>query len=117
MQVHIDTLRQDADYIYTDKRGVQKSIPRHSIEVTIRNDRRRVRCGSIWNGSLPIFDLAVKFSSGEKVWPGSAYYWIESGNVNNLRPQIDKRGHFILAGFFEDFEDKANIRSQHNAVA
>lgn len=116
MQVHFDTHRQEADYVYTDKKGVPHAYPQFSVEVTIRNDRRRVSCSDARDGHICIHDLAVRFSSGDKVWPGTAAYWVESGNVNNLRPNIDKRGHFILAGYIADYETKP-VRSQHNAVA
>lgn len=87
-----------------------------SVEVSIGNDRRAVRCAKYAEDHLDLFDLAVRFSTGAKVWPGSATYWFKSGNVNNLRPNIDKRGHFICCGFFEDFA-AAPVRSLHNAVA
>ncbi len=108
--VHTDTLkvigqRTVRDYTFDET----------TIEVSIGNDRRAVRC-SANSRSINLFDLAVRFSQGSKVWPGSAVYWRDTGVVNNLRPNIDKRGYFLLAGFAEDFAGKA-IRSQHNAVA
>lgn len=116
MQVHIETRRQEPSKTYTRADGTQVTIDPHTVEVTINGDRRRVRCGGIHNGWMSVWDLAIRFSHGAKVWPGSATYWIESGNVNNIRPNIDKRGHFILAGYMEDFKDKP-VRSVHNAVA
>ena len=108
--VHIDTLktvgqRTVGSYTFDEK----------TIEVSIGTDRRAVRCSADAK-SITIFGLAVRFSQGSKVWPGSAIYWRETGVVNNLRPNIDKRGYFLLAGFAEDFDGKA-VRSQHNAVA
>jgi hypothetical protein len=112
MQVHFDTYKVTGQI--TTKRGEPFDL--HSVEITIGKDRREVACGAVYNGWIKIFDLAVRFSHGSKMWPGSATYWIESGNVNNLSPNIDKRGHFILAGFMADYENRA-VRSQHNAVA
>lgn len=108
--VHIDTLkvigqRTVGDYTFDVT----------TIEVSIGNDRRAVPC-STDSRSVTIWGLAVRFSQGSKVWPGSATYWRETGVVNNLRPNIDKMGYFLLAGFAEDFAGKA-VRSQHNAVA
>jgi|GEM_PF-2204834 len=115
MQVHFDTCQQEADYVYTRK-GVTHSVPRFTVEVTIRADRRRVSCSSVYNGWVCIHGLAVRFSQGAKVWPGTATYWVESGQINDVRPNIDKRGHFSVVGFFEDYADK-QVASQHNAVA
>lgn len=112
MQVHFDTFKQTGTRTFDDGR----TIDTYSVEVTIRGDRRAVRCSSTFNNRIDIYDLAVKFQTGTKVWPGRAVYWLESGNVNHLAPEIDKRGHVSLVGFFEDYADKA-VRSQHNAVA
>jgi len=121
MQVHFETFQQDADHVWTDKKGVEHNFKKFSVEITInvgrKEDRRRVSCSNIFNGRVSIRDLAVRFvKAGEKVWPGTATYWIDSGNVNGLTPNIDKRGNFCLAGYFADFEGK-KIVSQHNAVA
>lgn len=115
MQVHIETRRQEADYVFTRK-GVERRSEQFSVEVTVGNDRRRVSCSSEYNGRFTIHGLAVRFSQGSKVWPATATYWLQSGNVNNARPNIDRRGHFHLVGFFEDFDGK-KVASQHNAVA
>ncbi len=112
MQVHFDTFKVSGRITLRDG----KPFDTHSVEVTIGNDRREVPCGAVFNGHVTIFGLAVRFSSGSKVWPGTATYWIERGHVNNLRPNIQKHGHFQLAGFITDFQDKP-VRSQHNAVA
>jgi hypothetical protein len=107
MQVHIETL--------------QTVGGKQTVEITIGSDRRRVPCyergapGQRWH-DLTICGLAVRFRTGTKVWPGTAVYWFSSGNVNNLTPNIDKRGHFSLVGYAEDFVGKT-VRSQHNAVA
>lgn len=116
MQVHFDTFREEPEMVWTDKKGVERRWKLHSVEITIKNDRRRVSCSDPFNGRMVIHGLGVRFSNGEKVWPGTAYYWLESGNVNSLTPNIDKRGYFYLAGFFEDFDGK-KVASQHNAVA
>lgn len=120
MQVHFNTYRQDADIVWTDKKGVERNFEQFSVEITInagrKEDRRRVSCSSVYNGWVKIHDLAVRFvKAGDKVWPGTATYWIDSDNVNNVTPNIDKRGSFCLAGYFADFEGK-KIVSQHNAV-
>lgn len=113
--VHLDTFQSTPDS-YTYK-GVTRKLDRHTIEITIRGDRRRVACSDDGNG-ITLFGLAVKFRTGTKIWPGSAVYWHKGGEVNNLRPNIDKfNGQWCsLVGFFEDFANKKN-RSQHNAVA
>lgn len=115
MQVHIETLKHVGQEAYA-----HVTIQRYTVEVTIGKDRRAVRCHPVRvNGEidhLNLFDLAVRFSSGAKVWPGSAVWWSKTGNVNNLRPNIDKRGYFSLVGYFADFEAKP-VASQHNAVA
>lgn len=108
MQVHIETLKTISGDLWS----------RATVEITIKGDRREVVCyesGGANHRHLVIYGLAVRFSSGEKVWPGSATYWFESGNVNNLRPNIDKRGYFTLVGFISDYEGKS-VRSTHNAV-
>ena len=114
--VHLDTI-QATPATYTDRKGRLVTFDRQTIEITIRGDRRRVRC---WGGAddITIYDLAVRFRTGTKVWPGSATYWHKTGNVNNLRPNIDKfSGQFCqLVGFLEDHESSSH-RSQHNAVA
>lgn len=119
MQVHYETLRREADYVYTRK-GVTHSVEQYTVEITITNgrteDRRRVSCSSEYNGWVCIRDLALRFSQGSKVWPGTASYWVKTGVVNNVRPNIDKHGRFTLVGFFEDFDGK-KVASQHNAVA
>lgn len=110
MQVHIDTL-QITEF---NKYGSTATV-----EITIGNDRRRVdayKTGFEGNEHLIIHGLAVRFQTGAKVWPGHAIYWLKSGNVNNLRPNIDKRGHVNLVGYAEDYDGKS-VRSQHNAVA
>jgi hypothetical protein len=115
MQVHPETHRQDPDHVFTNKKGVEQHYERYSVEVTIKGDRRRVNCSTVWGDRLPLFGLAVRFSQGAKVWPGMADYLISKDVVVNLQPRIDKRGHFSLAGYWEDFEDK-KVASQHNAV-
>jgi hypothetical protein len=111
MQVHFDTYKVPGQRAIGDR-----SVDLYSVEVTVKGDRREVRCSALWNGHITVWGLAVRFQTGTKVWPGSANYWVESGNINNLRPDIDKRGHVSLVGFSSDFEDKA-CRSRHNAVA
>lgn len=111
--VHLDTV-ESTPATYTHK-GVTNAYDRETIEITIRGDRRRVRC-SVCNDHITLFELAVRFNTGSKVWPGSAIYWHKTGDVNNLKPNIDKNGYFILVGYAEDFAGKP-VRSQHNAVA
>lgn len=114
LTVHFETLKSEpATYVV---RGVTRAYDRHTVEISINGDRRVVSCGAPLNGGISIYGLAVRFSTGAKVWPGSAIYWLESGRVNNLRPNIDKRGEFSLVGFMSDYENK-NTRSRHNAVA
>lgn len=112
MQVHFDTFKQDGVRTFKDGR----TIPLHTVEVTIKGDRRTVRCSGEWNKAIRVYGLAVRFQTGTKVWPGEAVYWIESGRVTGLSPEIDKRGHVNLVGFIEDYRGKA-VHSQHNAVA
>lgn len=115
IQIHTDTIESTpASYTLN---GVTRSYESKTVEITIRGDRRRVGCSE--NGaSIHIFGLAVKFRTGSKVWPGTAIYWHKTGNINNLRPNIDKfNGQFCsLVGFFEDHTDSKH-RSLHNAVA
>ncbi len=115
MQVHVETHRQEPDYVFTDKKGKEQRYQRFSVEVTIKGDRRRVGCSTVWGDRLPIFCLAVRFSQGAKIWRGMADYLVSKDQVVNLQPCIDKRGNFLLAGYWEDFEDKA-IASNHNAM-
>lgn len=123
MQVHIETLTRLPDEVTMIGRG-KNAVPftsvRHTVEVTIKGERRAVRCLTDISDEarkhLTIFGIAVRFSHGAKVWPGSAVYWFKSGNVNNVRPDIDKSGVFYVVGFADDFAGKAS-RSQHNAVA
>lgn len=115
MQVHYDTYREEAPVTMTI-RGEQRIVKRYSVEVTIGNDRRRIACGAEWNDHFMLFGLALRFSQGSKVWPGTGTYWIKGNHVNSIRPNIDRSGHFILVGYFEDYADK-KVRSQHNAVA
>lgn len=112
MQVHFDT------YKVTGQRELSNGRMHdlHSVEITIGGDRRAVRCSGVHNGWISLWDLAVRFKTGAKVWPGEATYWIDSGKVNGLRPNIDKRGMVHLVGFYEDYKGKA-VQSQHNAVA
>lgn len=115
MKVHVETHRQEPDFVWVDKKGNEKRHPQYSVEVTIMGDRRRVACGEVWNDRLAVFNLAVRFSDGAKVWRGQADYLVNTGVVNNLQPCIDKRGHFHLVGYFEDYAQKA-VASQHNAM-
>lgn len=113
--VHLDTIEsKPASYTY---KGKTRAYEAETIEITIRGDRRRVRCHA-GETNISIYGLAVRFRTGTKVWPGSATYWHKTGNVNNLRPNIDKfSGQFCqLVGFFDDYESSRH-RSQHNAVA
>lgn len=112
MQVHYDTFKPSGTR--TMSAGTQ--YQQHTVEVTIKGDRRTVRCSSVFNGHITVYDLAVRFKTGTKVWPGTVNYWIETGRVNSLRPNIDKRGLVSLVGFYEDYKGKP-VQSQHNAVA
>jgi len=112
MQVHFDTHREVEPYVWKDGTTSKQFV----VDVTVRGERRTVRASGVFNDRITVFGLAVKFSSGSKVWPGSALYWLKNGVVNTIRPNIDKNGHFILVGYAEDFAGKA-VRSQHNAVA
>jgi len=114
--IHFDTLQSETRTYSTRKDGTQ-SYEAHTVEVSIGNKRRRVNC-SQHDGRTTIYGLAVRFRTGTKVWPGSAVYWAKTGNINNLRPNIDKfNGQFCsLVGFFEDHADSKH-RSLHNAVA
>lgn len=130
MQVHTETLKHVSTDSYTVGKRARRTdagktyeIKRWTVEVTIGKDRRAIRCSPSYTvgpvvalDSIDLYGLAVRFSSGEKVWPGSAVWWACHGQVNNLRPNIDKHGHFFLAGFFEDVAESAH-RSMHNAVA
>lgn len=121
MQVHIETLKVSERASYTSGKGKNaKTIEfdRHTVEVTIGQDRRAVPCSAICNNAVTIYGLAVRFRTGAKVWPASAVYWLQGGHVNNLRPNIDKfNGQFCtLVGYMADFEDEP-VRSRHNAVA
>ena len=113
--VHLDTIQTEtASYIH---KGKTHTYERETIEITIRGDRRRVNCHSDAT-RISLYNLAVQFRTGTKVWPGSAIYWRESGKVGNLSPNIDRfSGQFCqLLGFMEDYETSKS-RSQHNAVA
>lgn len=117
MQVHPETFKHSSTETYPARKkgGQPVVIERHTVEVTISGKRSAVNCYAD-SESITVFGIAVRFSHGDKVWPGSAVYWRDSGNVNNVRPNIDKRGNFIVVGFASDYEGKA-VRSQHNAVA
>lgn len=111
--VHADTYRDDG----ADEHGIN----RHSVEITIGKDRRRINayrsCAGTDREHIDLFGLAVKFNTGAKVWPGHAVYWLKSGNVNNLRPNIDRKfARVALVGFFDDYKDRDAVRSLHNAV-
>lgn len=112
MQVHFDTYKVTGQRKLSDG----KVIDLHTVEITIRGDRRVVRCSAVFRGWISLWDLAVRFKTGTKVWPGEATYWLDKGTVTGLRPQIDKRGVVSLVGFYEDYKGKA-VQSQHNAVA
>lgn len=123
MQVHIDTLKISERASYTVGKGKNAKVvefDRHTVEITIGDDRRAVACHPTYKdgalSDITIYGLAVRFSQGAKVWPGHATWWAQSGNVNNLHPNIDKSGHFFLAGYAADYDGKA-VKSQHNAVA
>lgn len=108
--VHTDTLK------IVGQRTVGKfTYNTQTIEVSIGDDRRAVRCFE-HDDTITICGLAVRFLNGNKVWPGRAIYWRKTGFVNNLRANIDKNGFFKLVGFETDFDGKT-VRSQHNAVA
>jgi hypothetical protein len=113
--VHADTVESQVETYTSKKKLVSFEIK--TVEVSIGNDRRRVRC---WPSEkcITVYGLAVRFRTGNKVWPGNATYWAESGSVSNLMPNIDKfTGQFCqLVGFFEDHETSQH-RSLHNAVA
>lgn len=111
MQVHPETHKQVEPLTLKDG----SLWDRFTVEVTVRGVRREVAASAVRDGRFYVHDLAVKFSSGAKVWPGYAIYWTETGVVNNLRPNIDKTGHFQLVGFAADFGGRP-VRSQHNAV-
>lgn len=115
MQVHIETLKIVGQGSYKIG-GEIHTFDRYTVEVTIAQDRREVRCSEPFNGHITIQGLAVRFQTGAKVWPGSAIYWLETGTINQIRPNIDKHGSFSLVGFADDYEGK-KVRSQHNAVA
>lgn len=120
LQVHIETLKISGKGSYkTGKGKTAKTVEydMHSIEVTIAGDRREVRCHPS-DKNVSVFGLAVKFQTGEKIWPASAIYWIEKGTVNNIRPNIDKFSgqNCRLVGYMSDFE-QSSTRSMHNAVA
>ena len=114
--IHFDTIQTET-VTYTDRKGRASSYERQTVEITLRGNRRRVNCHT-YDGKTTIFGLAVKFRTGTKVWPGSATHWDKTGNINNLRPNIDKfNGQFCsLVGFFEDHANSKH-RSLHNAVA
>lgn len=120
MQVNFSTYRQEAPRTWVDRKGITQSIDRHTVEVSIGTDTRRVDCYLCARGDgireLSLFGLACRFSQGAKVWPASARYMVDRNVVVGLTPNIDKRGHFTLAGYFEDFAKKT-VASQHNAVA
>lgn len=62
--------------------------------------------------------LAVRYRTGEKIWPGRAIYWFKSGNVNNVRGPQDHRQRFhnlFIVGFWDDVEDRN--RSEHSSVS
>ncbi len=85
--------------------------------MSIRGDRRRVYAVKD-KRTITVHDLAVRFPTGAKVWPATAIYWFETGDVNNLTPRIDRRartGSFSLVGFIEDFEKRPSL-SQHNGA-
>lgn len=121
MQVHIDTFRNDPSETYLIGKGKRQrsvTIERNSVEITINGDRRRVRCSSVINNSnIRLYEIAVRFGAGKKVWPGGAMYWLETGNVNNVRPNIDRHSWhtFSVCGYAEDYKNKP-VSSQHNAV-
>lgn len=112
MQVHFDTFKVSGQRTLWNGDVVDT----HTVEVTIRGDRRVVRCSAVFRGWISLWDLAVRFKTGAKVWPGEATYWIDSGKVTGLRPNIDKMGMVSLVGFYEDYRGKP-VQSQHNAVA
>lgn len=108
IKVHIETYKS----VGKNDRGYEM----HTVEVSIGEDRRTVSCSSELNGRIFIMGLAVRFRTGDKVWPGTAVYWVQTKEVNNVRPNIDKGGVFQVAGFIEDFKG-TSVRSRHNAVA
>ena len=110
MQVHFETYTEIAPKIVNNM-----TIPQFTVEITIGTDRRTVKASGVWNGHVIVHGLAIRFSSGNKVWPGTATYWLASGNINHIRPNIDKSGSFSLIGYAEDYENKS-VRSEHNAV-
>lgn len=113
MQVHAETYK----FSHNDEYG----IDRYTVEVTIKGERRALRAYRTTNlvvGEIvTVYDLAVKFRSGEKVWPGRIDYYVDSGKFGSLRACIDKftRKSLVLVGFFADYQASA-ARSQHNAV-
>lgn len=114
MQVHAETFK----FSHTDDYG----IDRHTVEVTINGQRRVIRAARHTypntGDTITVFDLAVKFQTGAKVWPGRVDFMVATGKIGRLDACIDKfTGKPLrLVGFFEDFE-QSKARSLHNAVA
>jgi len=71
MQVHFNTYQAEAPRTWVDRKGVTQSMDRHTVEITIGSDTRRVDCylTNHTDGSrdLAIFGLACRFSTGAKV--------------------------------------------------
>lgn len=101
--VHLDTLRTETRSLTVRGKTTDREV--NTVEISIGDDRRRVRCGT-GSECMRIYGLAVRFRTGTKVWPASAIYWNQTGHVNNLRPNIDKfNGQFCrLVGYFEDYQ-------------
>lgn len=114
MQVHADTFK----FSHTDQYG----IDRHTVEVTINGQRRAIRAHRSTYPNLgetiTVFDLAVKFQTGAKVWPGRVDFVLATGKLQRLQACIDKftTKPLHLVGFFVDHEQSKH-RSLHNAVA
>jgi hypothetical protein len=116
--VHTDTVETKKETFATRKGPIV--LDRTTVEITIKGDRRRVRCHRTEHVdgfvTITIFDLAVRFPTGAKVWPASAVYWSKTGVVNNLRPNIDKwtGQNCSLLGYIADHLDSKHL-SKHNA--
>ena len=101
MKVHFESYREESAGSFV-------------VDVTIRGERRTVAASGPLGKSFYVFGLAVRFKTGTKIWPGRALCWIESHNVSDLRPCIEKRGGVALAGFLADYKGKESY-SQHAA--
>lgn len=86
-----------------DKEASTAVVEIHGKQKTLKTSPVYDRSEDGSDAHIYVYGIALKYTSGSKIWNGAFTYWFKSGNINGVNMEHRARHASVsVVGFYED---------------